>query len=479
MDARQALEALLRRSVKTDFAAWCRYCGYEPSAHHQLIIRELEAVVAGKVQRLAIFMPPGSAKSTYASVLFPPWFMANKPGVSLIAASHTEQLAERFGRRVRNLVEAHADILGINVAQDNRAAGRWALEKTGAEYTAAGVGGAIAGWRAGLALIDDPVRGREDSDSPVMRAKAGDWYSFDLIPRLTPQHAIILIQTRWNEDDLAGRILEAEAANWRVITLPMECESVDDPLGRKLGERLWPEWFTEAMVVEAKADPRKWSALYQQRPAPEEGNYFRRDWLHPSDSIPDRASMRVYGGSDYAVTSDGGDYTVHVVIGVDPDNKPWLLDVWRKQASAEVWIEAFCDLVRQWKPLAWAEEGGQIRASLGPYIERRQRERQAYVFREQFASRHDKSIRAQAIRGYVATQGLYYRKEASWRADFETELLMFPAGRHDDQVDALSVVGQLLDQILAGRFPAKPKLSKVADYRVIARPLTAAFNKAM
>jgi predicted phage terminase large subunit-like protein len=163
--------------------------------------------------------------------------------------------------------------------------------------------------------------------------------------------------------------------------------------------------------------------------------------------------MRVYGGSDYAVTADGGDYTVHISIGVDPEGNPYLLDLWRKQASSDVWIDAFCDMVLRWKPLEWAEETGQIKASLGPFIDRRQRERKAYVKRTQFPTRGDKSIRAQSIRGLMAVRGLRVNYKSPWFADFRSELLSFPAGKHDDQVDAIGLIGQLLDKIIAGSKP--------------------------
>jgi phage terminase large subunit-like protein len=117
--------------------------------------------------------------------------------------------------------------------------------------------------------------------------------------------------------------------------------------------------------------------------------------------------MRIYGGSDYAVTADGGDYTVHAVVGLDPEGRMYLLDLWRKQAASDEWVEAFCDLVIKWKPLGWAEEQGQIKSGVGPFLDRRQRERKAFVFREQFPTRGDKAIRAQSIRGRMALEGLH------------------------------------------------------------------------
>lgn len=215
------------------------------------------------------------------------------------------------------------------------------------------------------------------------------------------------------------------------------------------------------MVAKATQLPRNWSALYQQRPAPETGDYFKQDWFRTHTSDPPRETLNVYGASDYAVTSDGGDYTVHVVVGVDPENRMYLLDLWRGQTSSDVWVEAWCDLVRKWMPAFWAEEHGQIISGVGPFLKRRAIERHAYTSREQFVGRGDKAVRAQSIRGRMAMLGLYVRQGAPWFADLRAELLSFPAGKHDDQVDALGLVGQLLDRI-----SAKPKL----DFSVVPRP---------
>lgn len=456
-----ARELQRRRSIRRSLTEWCRLAGYEPADHHRLLIAELERVARGETRRLAVFMPPGSAKSTYGSVLFPPWFMANA-SANVLAASHTTELAEKWGRRVRNLVNEHSLTLGIRPAPDNQAAGRWALT-SGAEYYAAGVGTGIAGFRAKLGLIDDPIRSRQDADSELIRDRIWDWYINDFRTRLVPGAAEILIQTRWHEDDLAGRALQHN--EWRVISLPAIAEE-DDQLGRQPGEPLWGDdaYGYGAQIEELRrtTPARTWSALYQQRPAPEEGDYFKAEWLKPYEKAPARNTLRIYGGSDYAVTADGGDYTVHVVVGLDPEGRMYLLDLWRGQASADKWIEAFCDLVTEWKPVGWAEETGQIRSGVGPFLDRRQRERKAYVFREQFPTRGDKAVRAQSIRGRMALEGLYVPIGADWYPDLRSELLSFPAGKHDDQVDALGLVGQLLDRMLSGTKP-RPVEKPVRD----------------
>src|SRR6185437_13355132 len=309
-----AKELLRRRSIRRSLIDWCRYAGFEPAAHHKLLIQKLEQVALGATDRLAVFMPPGAAKSTYSSILYAPWYYAQHPAHCVIAASHTQELAEKWGRRVRNLIAEHSLVLGVGLAPDSQAAGRWETN-SGGEYFAAGVGGAISGRRADLVVIDDPIRSREDADSETVRDKIWDWYKSDLYTRLKPGGRIVLIQTRWHEDDLAGRLL-ADMANggdqWEVISLPALAEA-NDPLGRSIGQPLWPEWEDTANLERKRraVGARDWSALYQQRPAPEDGDYFKKEWLKPYDIAPDLKLLRVYGGSDYAVTADGGDYTVH------------------------------------------------------------------------------------------------------------------------------------------------------------------------
>lgn len=404
-----------------------------------------------------VFMPPGSAKSTYGSMLFPPWHMAQHPDHMVIAASHTHELAARWGRKCRNLVAEHGRVLGIALQDGETAADRWGIV-SGGEYFAAGVGGSVTGRRADLVVIDDPVRSREDADSEVMREKTDDWFRSDLLTRMKPGGRIVIIQTRWHEDDLSGRLLERMKAGgdqWRVISLPA-LAGLDDPMGRQPGDALWPEWEPADQLLRKRAAllPREWSALYQQNPVPEDGDYFKSDWIRTVTTLPPRDSLRVFGGSDYAVTSEGGDYTVHAVVGIDAQQRLYLLDIWRGQTASDVWIEAWCDLVRQWRPMSWGEEQGQIRSGVGPFLTRRAIERQAYTVRMPFLSKTDKAVRAQSIRGRMAMNGLYIAADAPFRADFVSELLSFPAGKHDDQVDALGLVGQLLDH--AAGYEKKP-----------------------
>lgn len=465
-----AAEVLRRRRLRSSFTEWCVQNGYHPARHHRLLIDHLEALARGEIERLAVFMPPGSAKSTYASVLFPAWLFAQDAKAMILAASHTTELAERWGRRVRNLVGEHAAELKIKLTTDNQAAGRWGLEQ-GGEYQAAGALTGIAGFRALFGLIDDPIRSRQDADSSLVRDRLWDWYLNDFRPRLVPRARQMLIQTRWHEDDLAGRCIAFQ--EWTVLSLPAEARA-NDPLGREVGEFLWndDDYGYGAQLADLKTNTpaRVWSALYQQEPTPEEGDYFKDEWLHQTLKLPALNSLRCYGGSDYAVTKDGGDYTVHAVIGIDPDERMYLLDLWRGQKSSDVWIEAWCDLVLKYRPMAWAEEQGQIRAGVGPFLDKRIRERRAWCEREKFPTRGDKAVRARSMQGRMSMNGLYVPANAPWLADFRSELLHFPAGVHDDQVDAIGLIGQLLDKMVKGRLPKQKTVTLGKDdYKVIKR----------
>ncbi len=419
--------------------------------------------------------------SELASRRFPAWFLGRNPERSVIAASYNSDLASDFGRDVRNLVGSpeYRTLFGVDLREDSRAANRWHTDKGGV-YVAAGVGTAVTGRGAHVFLIDDPFKDRVEADSETNREKVKRWYTStaytrlenDLIEdsgELTDDDAIwldfykqietgdakpfegslVVIQTRWHEADLAGWLIEEMKSGgdqWDVLELP----AVSDD-----GKALWPSKYPLARLDKIKRaiGARDWSALYQQRPTAEEGDYFKSEWLKPYDKLPAIDTLRVYGASDYAVTADGGDYTVHIVVGVDPEENMYVLDLWRKQSSSDEWVESFCDLVIQWKPIEWAEEQGQIKGGVGPFLERRQRDRQAWVKRTTFPTKGDKAIRAQSIRGRMALNGLYVPVNAPWYAAFRSELLSCWSGKHDDQADALGLIGQLLDTIMAGDRP--------------------------
>lgn len=455
------MAALDRRlEAQRSLAAFIEFrgAGFKPQAHHRLLIEKLEAVERGDIERLMVCMPPGSAKSTYVSVEFPAWYIGRNAERSIIAASHTQELAERFGRRVRNIVASaeFARVFGFGVADDSASAGRWDTIR-GGEYFAAGVGGSITGRRADLAIIDDPVKSREDADSERVRDKAWEWYVNDFLTRLKPGAKQIIVMTRWHEDDLGGRILARERNRWHVIELPMEAMA-NDPLGRKPGERLWPDWFTDEMVATAKLDVRAWNALYQQQPASEDGDYFKREWFaNEYDELPH--GLRLYGASDYAVTEGGGDFTEHGIFGVSASGDAFVVDWWSGQEAADSWIEQKCDMIQRHKPLCWFGEAGPIRKSIEPFLKRRMLERGAHCRMEWLASVHDKPTRSRAFQALASMGKVWWPKVAPWKAAVVGQLLRFPAGKNDDAVDVCGLFGRGLEFVGQGIRP------QVYDFR--------------
>lgn len=406
---------------------------YQRAAHHELIAEKLEAVERGEIDRLMIFMPPRHGKSELASKRFPAWCLGRNPKRQIIAASYNSDLANDFGRNVRNIIaepEFQQVFNGVTLAPDSQAANRMNTNK-GGTYVAAGVGTAVTGRGADIALIDDPFKDREEADSERRRETVWDWYRSTLYTRLMPGGAIVLIQTRWHEDDLAGRLLEQERGQWDVLELP----ALHPDRGA-----LWPEWYDETALLRIKETigPREWSALYQQQPQPDEGTFFQRDWFKTWDKLP---NLHYYGTSDYAVTDGGGDYTVHRVWGVDATGAVYRVDGWRGQTTSDVWIEQKLDLIAKYKPLAWFGEGGVIQKAIEPMLQRRMMERRIFCRLEWLPSVADKPTRARSFQAMAASGRVYFEPGADL-----SEHLVFPAGKHDDDVDNSSLIGRAIDQ---------------------------------
>lgn len=395
-----------------------------------------------------IFMPPRHGKSELASKRFPAWCLGRDPKRQIIAASYNSDLANDFGRNVRNLVaepEFGQVFPGVTLAPDSQAANRMNTNH-GGTYVAAGVGTAVTGRGAHIALIDDPFKDREEADSERRRDVVWDWYRSTLYTRLMPGGAIVLIQTRWHEDDLAGRLLEQERDQWEVLELP----ALHPDRGA-----LWPEWYNEEALRRIKdtIGPREWSALYQQQPQPDEGTFFQRGWFRTWDKLPE---CRFYLTSDFAVTDGGGDYTVLTVWGIASDGDVYRAAQWKGQTTSDVWIEQMLDLVARWKPLAAFGEGGVIQKAVEPMLRRRMRERNVHCRLEWLPSVSDKPTRARSFQAMAATGRVHFEAGADL-----SEFLVFPAGKHDDEVDTASLIGRAIDQahpaIVRGQTQAQPR----------------------
>lgn len=452
-------ESWLFRPIETSLAA-----------HHDLLLRALQETMETPHGRLMVFMPPGSAKSTYGSVVAPTWYMGKYPDRRIILASYGSDLAKRHGRRARFVARqaGYRAIFGASISAETSAADEWALSN-GSEYFAGGILSGITGNRAHGLLIDDPVKGREDADSETIQKKTYDAYQDDLLTRLVPGGWIVIIQTRWNMSDLAGKILPEswngesgdiacrDGQTWRVLCLQAQCERADDPLGRRVGEYLWPEWFSERHWAIFQRQPRTWSALYQQIPVADTGDYFRADWFGRYERAPKH--LRVYGASDYAVTADGGDFTEHGVFGIDTEGELYPLDWWYGQTTSEDWIETQLDMIERWKPLAWVGEAGPIRRAVEPFLAKRMKQRRAFCRMDWLPSITDKPTQARSFQA-MASAGMVHLPHTEWADRLLRQLLTFPVGIFDDGVDVCSLIGRYLDQMRDARHPGEPPKEK-------------------
>lgn len=370
---------------------------------------------------------------------------------------------------------------GVNLAQDSKSANRWNTIQ-GGSYTAAGVGGGITGKGAHVLLIDDPVKDREEAESETIRNKIWDWYTGVAYTRLMPGGAVILIITRWSDDDLAGRLIEkmesGDGDQWEIINLPAFATETD-VLGRQIGDPLWPEWYdTEALNrIKNVLPSRDWNSLYQQNPIPEEGEYFKKDWFKrfTINELPKK--LKYYGASDYAVTEKGGDFTEHGVFGIDENDDMWILDWWYGQTTTDEWIDALVGnkkklirgLAEKYPILQWAEEKGQIQKSVGPYIDKRQMETKNYFYRKGYASSKDKPTRAQAFRGRAA-QGKVRILKCDWGDRLVHQLVRAFGGKYDDAIDVCSLFGRMLAELvkvpvdkpkIKGKFPEQMTMNEI------------------
>lgn len=444
--------AMMARTCLRSYVAM-QFPKYVFGEHHKVICDALERVERGECKRLMIFMPPRHGKSMLVSEYFPAWFLGRNPTKKMIAASYNADLASDFGRKVRNqLLDMTWKTVfpGSEVEGGSAAADRVNLVG-GGSYFAVGVGGAVTGRGADILLIDDPIKGREEADSETYRRKIKDWYASTAYTRLMPGGAIIIVLTRWHEDDLAGWCLtEQQHENWEVLSLPAVATQ-HDCIGRFPGDALWPEFYPldRLDAIRMTIGPREWNALYQQRPVPDEGAFFKREWFQYWTELP-RFGLHYYGASDYAVTEGKGDYTVHIVGAVDDDDNVYVIDMWRGQTTSLEWIEAFVGMLRLWKPEVWGEEAGVIMRSVGPLIEQRLRENRLYsTTRKQFASVNDKPSRARTLQARLEMGKVFLpaADDKPWVTELISEMLTFPAGKHDDQVDALALLCRVIAEI--------------------------------
>lgn len=438
--------------------------GHLPAQHHVLICEAIDGLLNDEYDDLIINTPPGAAKSTYTSHALGAYFVGLRPRSNVIVASHTADLAERWSRKVRNTVsdKRHTTLFpDSSLSKDSTAVSRWATTQ-GGEFVATGAGAALLGFRADLAILDDVISGFEQAQSETQLAKLHGWYETDLVTRLKPGGKIVHICQRLSPNDLAGYMLRRHEENptrrLRHLVLRMECEAGDPPdgTGRSAGQRLWPEWFTQMMVEDAKRDDYRWRTLYQQRPPSSSGDWVSREDIRIADITPDPSHLTTYVLTDLALSVNKGDYSVHLVVGVDHLGTIHVLDAYREQSAIEKTAAAHLELVAAYKPIeCLIDDDNAAKVYMQLLYSLARTSSQPIHIRPLPMRGQDKETRNAPLRGLFRSRRIVFRR-APWNAWLIRELILFPNAMGsgvDDGVDALGLIGRRL--IALGR-PADP-----------------------
>ena len=445
-----------------------------------LLDENLVDVAEGRCPRLIWSMPPQEGKSERTSRRFPLWLLAKNPDMRIAIVSYEMGVARRWGRAIRNDIIEHPE-LGLTVRQDTSAAHEWQLDGHRGGVYSVGIGGALTGRPVDLLLIDDPLKGRKEADSPTFRNACKDFYTDTARTRLAPGAPIVIIQTRWHDDDLSGWLLSGPSGHeWRYINVPAQAESDDDPLGRRPGEylisargRTPDDWEATKRDVGA----RTWAALYQGRPAPAEGGLFKRShwrWYNaPRAARHDDGTWWVHGADEVIQSWDmafkdtrASDFVVGQVwarFGADV----YLLDQVRDRLDFPATAQAVKALSAKW-PQAHAKLV-EDKAN-GPAIIAQLRSTVPGLI--PITPKDSKYARASSVAPFVESGNVHLPDPAlaPWIDEYVVEHISFPNAAHDDQVDATS---QALHRLLAGQAGAEQAMEYLRAYQNAGLPRTA------
>jgi len=399
--------------------------------HLTLVARKLEAVEAGDIKRLMLFMPPRHGKSELCSIRFPAWYLGRNQQRQIIGCSYAENLAYTFSYAIRETISTNSYQKLWPIQLDTSGSVRWQLagkENKRSSYIAAGVVGGITGEGADLLIIDDPVKNAEEAESETYREKVYQWYITTARTRLQPNGSIILVQTRWHKADLAGRLLEdakkdSQADQWEVVNLPALKENT----------ALWPERYpADALInIRATIGSRAFTSLYQGEPTIAEGQVFKREWWKEYTERPN--FKRIVQSWDTAFkTKSENDYSVCTVWG-EADNGYYLLDMWRQKVEYPELKKVAVNLFTRDHPqIVYIED----KAS-GQSLLQELRRDTSIPFLE-VKPDTDKIARAYSVTPLIEAGKVFLPKSAFWLHDFMEEISAFPNGEHDDICDSLT-----------------------------------------
>lgn len=443
----------------------------------QMVDRELLRADGRPYTKLMVNMPPRHGKSELITRAAPAWYLTRYPDRRVIVTGYEADFAADFGADARRYITDYGKEFGVAVDPTTASKSNWGLDGRLGGMRTAGAGGPITGKGGHFIVIDDPVKNAEEADSPTIRENHWKWWQSTVSSRQEPGCVIVCVMTRWHEDDLGGRLLAHDPDNWYVLSLPA-LAGEDDPLGRAPGEALWRERYDEDWLQEQceTVGPRVWSALYQQSPSIEGGNVFRADkfryfsaentmdgrvfYLHaqngPARQVHEDDCKLFYTLDLAATTKNRSDWTVAAVFLQTPAKELLLIDLIRVRIEAAE-HEQFVDRLRAKWPGGWI---GVEKATFGMVLIQMLQRRGLPV--RELTPDKDKETRALPAATLIDQDRIYFLRGASWLHEFEAELLHFPYGTHDDQVDCLAYAARYLaDSVRPPRRDAPPPLTKL------------------
>jgi predicted phage terminase large subunit-like protein len=473
---------------------------YKDGWVHKDICRRLERfsrdVADGKSPRLMLLMPPRHGKSELVSRNFPAWHLGQYPDHEFIACSYNLSLAMDFSRKVKQIIAdpLYENIFPTRLDPNNQSTESWGVQGQRGGYVAAGIGGPITGKGAHCLVIDDPIKNAEEADSADTREKIWEWYLSTAYSRLAPGGGVLIIQTWWHDDDLAGRLqtMMKEGSDdefvdqYEVIKYPAIAEAdeylnhttdlieYDAPpsapytLLRNKGEALHPDRYDLDKLNRIRAQNkggRWWSALYQQNPVPADGAYFMKDQFRRSQP-PHLHKSYVYMAWDFAISEKKqSDYTVGTVGLQDDDDVLHVVDQVRfKSGNAFFIVESILNLATKWysPTLILGFEDGQIWRAIEALLKKRMRERKFYPSIVVLKPITDKMARARPLQGRMQQGMVSFNTSGEWFEPLRAEMLRFPAGAHDDQVDSLAWMAQM---VIGREAPHKTEVKPMKSWR--------------
>lgn len=413
---------------------------YRRAKHNEYIAKILDDVVMGRYKRVMIFAPPRHGKSYLTSESFPAYYLGRFPDRYIIHCTYADDLALDFGSKVKNklLDPTHQELFPACSIKGQSQSQAKITTSAGGAYFAVGVGGAITGRGAHLLLIDDPIKGRAEADSETIRRKLKDWYRSVAYTRLMPKGAVVIIQTRWHYDDLAGYLLEEERKNpktdkWKIIDLKAIAEE-DDILGRDKGEALWPSDFPieDLEKIKETLGTREFSSLYQQRPVSDENAVLKVEWFGRYNQLPTDAYMRIHSWDTAIKDEETNDPSAFHSWYMN-EKGYYLADRMSMRLQFPDLLRMVINLYERDKPNAVLIED---KGSGQQLIQILQTTTRIPVIGIQ--ANVSKVFRAQAVSATIESGCVYLPESADWLYDVEAQIAQFPAGAHDDDVDCMT-----------------------------------------